>query len=92
MNEIVSVILSVILIALGVYYYNTQVAKTLDEKQFMVKTLFMILFIMILLFVSDKLFFAYRQLLSKEANLALFGLIEKLMLIMFGFYFGSREK
>jgi hypothetical protein len=92
MNEIVSGIVSAIFIACGVIYYNNKFANILDEKQFMVKALFMILFLMILLFICDNLFFANRDLLSKEGRLALFGLIEKLLLIMFGFYFGQNQR
>jgi hypothetical protein len=89
MNEFVSEILAAVFIATGVIYYNNKFANILDEKQFMVKALFMILFLLILLFISDKLFFPERDLISKEGRLALFGLIEKLLLIMFGYYFGQ---
>lgn len=89
MNEFLSEIIAFIFIAVGVVYYNNTFSATLDEKQFIVKALFMILFLLILLFISDKLFFPERELMSKEGRLALFGLIEKLLLIMFGYYFGQ---
>jgi hypothetical protein len=91
MNELISEILATIFISLGVIYYNNHIGKMIDEKQFIVKSIFLILFIMILLFVSDKVFFANRQLLSKEGSVSLFALIEKLMLIMFGYYFGKNN-
>jgi magnesium-transporting ATPase (P-type) len=92
MSEIFHEIIAAIFISVGVIYYNNKVANILDEKQFMVKALFMILFLLILLFISDKLFFPDRELMSKEGRLALFGLIEKLLLIMFGFYFGQNQR
>jgi hypothetical protein len=92
MNELIHEIIAAIFIALGIVYYNNRFANILDEKQFMVKALFMILFILILLYISDKLFFPDRELMGKEGRIALFGLIEKLLLIMFGFYFGQNHK
>jgi hypothetical protein len=76
MSEIVSGIVSAIFIAFGVIYYNNKFANILDEKQFMVKALFMILFLLILLFICDNIFFSKEPLLSNEIRLSLFGLIE----------------
>jgi hypothetical protein len=56
MNEIISEILSSIFIGVGVVYFHKNVAASLDERQFMEKTMFLILFIMVMLFVADKLF------------------------------------
>lgn len=92
MSEYISEILAFIFIAVGVVYFNGKIANVLDEKFFMTRALFTILIIFVLLFVSDKIFFANRDLLSKEIRLALFALIEKLLLIMFGYYFGQNQK
>lgn len=92
MNEIISEILSSIFIGAGVVYFHKNVAASLDERQFMVKTMFLILFVMVMLFVADKLFFAHRDLLSKEGKQNLFEMIKQLLNIMLGFYFGQREK
>jgi hypothetical protein len=91
MNETLAGILSALFISIGVIYYSSKFANILDEKQFMVKALFMILFLLILLFICDNIFFSKEPLLSNEIRLSLFGLIEKLLLIMFGFYFGQTQ-
>ncbi len=92
MNEIISQILATLFIAFGIIYYQSKIADVLDEKQFMIKTLFLILFMLVLLLIADELFFGDRQLLSMETRASLFSLIEKLLLIMFGFYFGQKHK
>jgi Ca2+/Na+ antiporter len=92
MHEIASSILATIFIGAGVVYFHKTIVVSLDDRQFMVKTMFMILFIMVMLFVVDKLFYANRQLLSKEGREALFEMIKQLLNIMLGFYFGQREK
>lgn len=91
MNEFISEILATVFICVGVIYLNKQIIVVFDEKQFMTKSLFTILFMMVLLFVADKLFFANRDLLSKEARQNLFSLIHQLLLIMFGYYFGQNK-
>jgi hypothetical protein len=91
MSEYVSEILAFIFIAVGVVYFNGKIANVLDEKFFMTRALFTILIVFVLLFVSDKIFFANRDLLSENARASLFSLIEKLLLIMFGYYFGQNQ-
>lgn len=92
MNELISEILSSIFIGTGIVYFNKNIASSLDEKQFMVKTMFLILFIMVMLFVCDKLFFSHRDLLSEEGRKGLFEMIKQLLNIMLGFYFGKGTK
>lgn len=89
--EIIHEVIAAIFIACGVIYYNNSFAHVLDEKQFMVKALFLILILLVLVYIADKLFFPDRELMGKEGRLALFSLIEKLLLIMFGFYFGQNQ-
>jgi hypothetical protein len=89
--EVVSEILATIFICLGIWYFNSKTFGIVDERNFMTKSLFSILIVLVLLFVADKIFFANRDLLSKEMRIALFSLIEKVMLIMFGYYFGKNN-
>lgn len=91
MNEIVSQILSGCLLVFVIIYYNTKIAVVLDEKQFMVKALFMILLLLVMLYIVDKIFFPSKHLMAQQSIDKLFALIERLMFMLFGYYFAKSE-
>lgn len=89
--EVVNEILASIFIFIGLYFISKQAKQILDEKKYLLVFLTYILGAMCLLFISDKLFFPNRQLLSKEAGITLFGLIKELLFILFGYYFAKTQ-
>ena len=76
---------------IGVVLYYNKIASINNEKQFMVKTLFLILILLVSLFMADKLFYLNNDLISKDGGILLFGLIKDLMIMLFGYYFGKEQ-
>lgn len=89
--DLISGVLSVAFIFIGLYGLAKASKDFTNEKTFLLMFLCYILGSMVLFFMSDKLFFPNKQLLSKDAGIALFKLIEQLLLILFGYYFAKNE-
>ncbi len=63
-----------------------------EIQQSLTKVIVLILVALSVLWIIDKLLFVNRNLLTPEQSNSLFDLIKSLTLLVFGYYFGTKQK
>jgi len=84
-----------ILIGLFVIGYSVKYVNGLFEGEIqhsLTKIIVLILVALSVLWIVDKLIFLHRNLLTPEQSNALFELIKSLTLLVFGYYFGTKQE
>jgi len=74
----------------SVWYVNKLFEGEIQHS--LTKTIVLILVALSALWIVDKLVFIHRNLLTPEQSNALFELIKSLALLVFGYYFGTKNK
>ena len=87
---VLGVALSLSLIVLLVWYVNSVIPKTLDERQWLTRFVALVLTVFLGVFVADLVVSWDVQLLSNELRVGLFELIKSIVLVVFGYQFGAR--
>ncbi len=87
---VVGVVLSLALIGGLVWYVNSVIPKSLDERQWLTRFVALVLTVFLGVFVSDLIVSWDVQLLSEQLRLGLFDLIKSIVLVVFGYQFGAR--
>ena len=89
---IFGVILSLVFIALGVWYFNKMIDSSLDQKAWLTRFISLLLAAMLGLFMVDKLVSFQTKLLTDEMSDSLFELIKNIVLVVFGYQFNDKTK
>lgn len=87
---VVGVILSLGLIGALIWYVNSVIPKSLDERQWLTRFVALVLTVFLGVFVADLVVSWDVQLLSDQLRLGLFDLIKSIVLVVFGYQFGAR--
>ena len=87
---VVGVVLSLGLIGALVWYVNSVIPKSLDERQWLTRFVALVLTVFLGVFVADLIVSWDVQLLSDQLRLGLFDLIKSIVLVVFGYQFGAR--
>lgn len=87
---VVGVVLSLGLIGGLVWYVNSVIPKSLDERQWLTRFVALVLTVFLGVFVADLVVSWDVQLLSEQLRLGLFDLIKSIVLVVFGYQFGAR--
>ena len=87
---VVGVVLSLGLIGALVWYVNSVIPKSLDERQWLTRFVALVLTVFLGVFVADLVVSWDVQLLSDQLRLGLFDLIKSIVLVVFGYQFGAR--
>lgn len=89
---IFGVILSLVFIGLGVWYFNKMIDSSLDQKAWLTRFISLLLAAMLGLFMVDKLVSFQTKLLTDEMSDSLFELIKNIVLVVFGYQFNDKTK
>ena len=87
---VLGVVLSLGLVGGLVWYVNSVIPKTLDERQWLTRFVALVLTVFLGVFVADLVVSWDVQLLSNELRVGLFELIKSIVLVVFGYQFGAR--
>ena len=85
-----SVLLSMSFIVMSLYYVNKLFAN--DTKEILVRFILLIFTGLVAVWVVDKVIAFKINLLSEDEDRELFDLIKTLVLMIFSYYFGTRNK
>ena len=85
-----SVLLSMSFIVMSLYYVNKLFAN--DTKEILVRFILLIFTALVAVWVVDKVIAFKINLLSEDEDRELFDLIKTLVLMIFSYYFGTRNK
>ena len=77
-------------IGYAVWYINKIFAGEIQQS--LTKIIVLILVALSMLWIVDKILFVNRNLLTPEQSNSLFDLIKSLALLVFGYYFGTKNK
>lgn len=86
---IAGILLGLIVIAVSVYFVNKLFAS--HTQEILVKFILLVFTSLVALFIVDKVVAWQVKLLSDEQNNQLFDLIKTLVLMIFSYYFGTKE-
>ena len=86
---IFGILLGLFVIGGSVYFVNKMFSNTTQE--ILVRFILLIFTALVALFVVDKVIAFKVKLLSEEQNSQLFDLIKTLVLMIFSYYFGTKE-
>jgi hypothetical protein len=89
---ILGVFLSLVFIALGVWYFNKMIDSSLDQKAWLTRFISLLLAALLGLFMVDKLVSFKTKLLTDEMSDSLFELIKNIVLVVFGYQFNDKTK
>ncbi len=83
-------LIGLLVIGGAVWYVNKLFAGEIQQS--LTKIIVLILVALSVLWIVDKLVFIHRNLLTPEQSNSLFDLIKSLTLLVFGYYFGTKQK
>jgi uncharacterized membrane protein YbjE (DUF340 family) len=86
---IMGILLGLAVIGGSVYYVNKMFA--IHTQEILVRFILLVFTSLVALFVVDKVIAWQVKLLSEEQNTQLFDLIKTLVLMIFSYYFGTKE-
>jgi uncharacterized membrane protein YbjE (DUF340 family) len=86
---IAGILLGLLVIGGSVYYVNKMFANPAQE--ILVRFILLVFTSLVALFIVDKVIAWQVKLLSEEQNSQLFDLIKTLVLMIFSYYFGTKE-
>jgi uncharacterized membrane protein YbjE (DUF340 family) len=86
---IMGILLGLFVIGGSVYFVHRMFAK--NGKEILVRFILLVFTALVALFVVDKIIAWQIKLLSDEQNSQLFDLIKTLVLMIFSYYFGTKE-
>jgi len=86
---IMGILLGLFVIGGSVYFVHRMFAK--NGKEILVRFILLVFTALVALFVVDKIIAWQIKLLSEEQNNQLFDLIKTLVLMIFSYYFGTKE-
>ena len=86
---ILGILLGLAVIGGSVYYVNKMFA--IHTQEILVRFILLVFTSLVALFVVDKVIAWQVKLLSEEQNAQLFDLIKTLVLMIFSYYFGTKE-
>ena len=86
---IFGIILGLFLIVLSVYFVNKIFVK--QTKDVLVRFVILVFTSLVALFIVDKVIAFKIKLISEEQNNQLFDLIKTLVLMIFSYYFGTKQ-
>lgn len=87
---ILGIVLALAFIVAGIYFVNKIFIN--DTQEILVRFILLIFTSLVCLFIVDKVIAFKIKLLSDEQNTQLFDLIKNLVLMIFSFYFGTKNK
>jgi len=87
---ILGIVLGLFVIASSVFYVHRLFVK--DTKDVLVRFVIMVFTALVALFIVDKVIAFKIKLLPDEQNNQLFDLIKTLVLMIFSYYFGTKNK
>jgi hypothetical protein len=87
---ITGILLGLIIIVSSVYFVNKMFIN--DTKDVLVRFIILVFTALVALFVVDKVIAFRIKLLTEETNKELFDLIKTLILMIFSYYFGTKNK
>lgn len=86
---IIGVVLGLLVILGSVYFINKMLAN--NTQEILVRFILMVFTSLVALFIVDKVVAWQVKLLTDEQNNQLFDLIKTLVLMIFSYYFGTKE-
>ena len=89
LTMVFGILLGLTVIGAAVYYVNRMFAD--DTKEILVRFILLIFTSLVALFIVDKIIAWQIKLLNDEQNNQLFDLIKTLVLMIFSYYFGTKE-
>ena len=87
---ITGILLGLTIIVSSVYFVNKMFIN--DTKDVLVRFIILVFTALVALFVVDKVIAFRIKLLTEETNKELFDLIKTLILMIFSYYFGTKNK
>lgn len=87
---ILGVMLGLSVICGSVYFVNKMIVN--NTQEILVRFILLIFTALVALFIVDKVIAWKVKLISDEQNLQLFDLIKTLVLMIFSYYFGTKER
>ena len=86
---VAGILLGLVVIGASVYFVNRLFAS--DTQEILVRFILLVFTSLVALFIVDKVIAWQVKLLSEEQNSQLFDLIKTLVLMIFSYYFGTKE-
>ncbi len=83
-------LIGILMIGGSIFFVNKLFAGEIQQS--LTKIIVLILVSLSVLWIIDKLLFIHRNLLTPEQSNSLFDLIKSLTLLVFGYYFGTKNK
>ena len=89
---IAGVIISLVFVALSVWYVNKMIDTQLEEKQWLTRFVSLLLAAFLGVFIVDVIVSWKVKLLSDEMRNSLFELIKNVVLVVFGYQFNNKKE